>query len=468
MKRKPEDVKKRKRKKAAMLLLLSVFLAAQFGRGLTAAAAGVGDVLVGPEKKAGEEGRMENGSAEEDRRESEPTDGSGQEEDRAEGESAVDGDAPASDFEKMVGTADLDALWDFIRNRETAFREKQSQKMAEAGIPVENQSFLCGDGFEDQSRQILAMTAVCREYTFYNRIVCQWYADHLWDETYTYQVIGTKYQEKAVGQLAPLCGAAADFMGISGASLADAVERTQHALEGKCRVAVVMENRPREEIYDVDHYGFPIPTEWEGWTQEKRAECDALMELDDASFRAELERLQEESLLPSPVPFYKQGAAEWGGESFGGGTLASDACCPTAIAMVVSYFKGERITPLEVSGRYDQDAYRSREQGSYGGKMCAAAAADYGLLVEADTAPLSEEQILGALRSGAKIVMSMKPGGSGGRYATVYHYVTLAGLTEDGRVIVNNPGISTNVTYDEIGTILDNQSGRGYGIFRAG
>ena len=150
MKRKPEDVKKRKRKKAAMLLLLSVFLAAQFGRGLTAAAAGVGDVLVGPEKKAGEEGRMENGSAEEDRTESEPTDDGGREEDRTEGESAVDGGAPASDFEKMVGTADLDALWDFIRNRETAFREKQSQKMAEAGIPVENQSFLRRDGFEDQ------------------------------------------------------------------------------------------------------------------------------------------------------------------------------------------------------------------------------------------------------------------------------------------------------------------------------
>ena len=100
--------------------------------------------------------------------------------------------------------------------------------------------------------------------------------------------------------------------------------------------------------------------------------------------------------------------------------------------------------------------------------MCLAAAVDYGLSVEADTAPLSEEEILSALRDGAKIVMSMKPGGAGGRYATVYHYVTLAGLTEDGRVIVNNPGISTNVTYDEIGTILDNQSGRGYGIFRAG
>ena len=48
----------------------------------------------------------------------------------------------------------------------------------------------------------------------------------------------------------------------------------------------------------------------------------------------------------------------------------------------------------------------------------------------------------------------------------MYHYVTLAGLTEDGKVIVNNPGISTDVTYDDMETILKNQSGRGYGIFR--
>ena len=79
---------------------------------------------------------------------------------------------------------------------------------------------------------------------------------------------------------------------------------------------------------------------------------------------------------------------------------------------------------------------------------------------------LSGKQIREALESGAKIVMSMKPGDNGGRYASVYHYVTLAGITEDGKVIVNNPGISTDVTYDDMETILKNQSGRGYGIFR--
>ena len=99
--------------------------------------------------------------------------------------------------------------------------------------------------------------------------------------------------------------------------------------------------------------------------------------------------------------------------------------------------------------------------------MCAAAAADYGLSVEAGVDSLTGKQIREALESGAKIVMSMKPGGTGGKYAHVYHYVTLAGLTQDGKVIVNNPGINTDVTYDDMETILDNQSGRGYGIFRA-
>ncbi|MCI8504702.1 MAG: hypothetical protein HFI67_00745 [Lachnospiraceae bacterium] len=449
---------KKKRKKTVAAFLLAAFLTGVAGAGFPALAVSeIGDTLVGPGKTVPENGQaetggqkeMENGQTEEQHKESESP-------------------FPVNDnFQEMVGTADLIALWDFIQNRETVFWEKQSQKMAEAGILAEDQNFLHEEGFQDTSKQILAMTAVCREYTFYNRIVCQWYADHLWEQTYTYDVVGTKYQEKAIDQLLPFSGAAADFLGLSSTSLADAVEHAGDALRGKCRVAVILRNRSREEIYDTDYYSFRIPVEWEGWTQEKREECDRLMELDEASFWTELEKRQAGSLLYTPVPFYKQGAAEWGAESFGSGTLASDACCPTAIAMVVSYFKGERITPSEVSKRYDQDAYRSREQGSYGGKMCSAAAADYGLLVQADTAPLSKEQILGALEDGAKIVMSMKPGGDGGRYATVYHYVVLAGLTEEGKIIVNNPGINTNVTYDDIETVLNNQSGRGYGIFRA-
>lgn len=429
------------KKNLVAVFVLLVFLAGIMGTGFSSrAASGIGDMLVGPGK-------------------TEP--GTGQIKETKNGKQVNE------DFQEMIGTADLEALWSFIQNREASFRERQSEKMAEAGIPVENQNFLHEDGFEDMSKQILAMTAVCRDYTFYNRIVCQWYADNLWEETYTYQVIGTKYQEKALDQLLPMAGAAADFLGLSGLTLADAVEYAGSVPDGRYKVAVILRNRSRDEIYDTDYYAFRIPVEWEGWTEGKRAECDALMELEENAFRAELEKRQEESLLYSPVPFYKQGAAEWGAESFGNGTLASDACCPTAIAMVVSYFKDERITPSEVSKRYDKDAYRSREQGSYGSKMCQAAALDYGLFVEADTAPLSGTEILNALKSGAKIVMSMRPEGDGGRYATVYHYVTLAGLTEDGKVIVNNPGINTDVTYDDIETILDNQSGRGYGIFRA-
>lgn len=405
------------------------------GDKVMAGTTGIGDLLVGPDRVDEEEGQEE---------------GSG-----------------AGNVWGTMGTADLEMLWNFIQGQEASWREEQSRKMEDVGIAAENQSFQYEDGFQEKAEQILAMTAVYRNYTFYNRIVCQWYAENLWNETYHYEVIGTKYQEKAMDWLLPLSGLAADCLGLGGTSLSNAVEQTGNTLDGRCKVTVVLKNRPREEIYDTDSCSFRIPVEWGGWTEEKRAECDALLELNEETLLTELERRQEKSLLASPVPFYKQGAAEWGAEPFGGGTLASDACCPTAIAMVVSYFKGERITPSEVSRRYDRDAYRSVEQGSYGGKMCKAAAADYGLLVEADTAPLSGQEILDALEAGAKIVMSMKPGGDGGRYATVYHYVTLAGLTEDGKVIVNNPGINTDVTYDEIEVILNNQSGRGYGIFRS-
>ena len=370
-------------------------------------------------------------------------------------------------FTEDIGTADLDALFASIQGMEASWQAAQSEKMERAGIPAERQSFVHAEGFQDASRQILAMTAVYRGYTFYNRIVCQWYAENLWKETYTYQVVGTKYQEKAVEKLLSLAAGAADLLGNGSAVLTEAVENTETALDGQYRVTVILKNRPREEIYDTDYCQFRIPVEWDGWTEERRRECEELLTMGEEDFREEIKKRQSESLLWSPLPFYKQGAIEWGAEPFGDGTLASDACCPTAIAMVLSYFEGRRITPSEVAARYDNDACRSRSQGSYGGKMCAAAAADYGLSVEAGVDSLTGKQIREALESGAKIVMSMKPGGTGGRYAHVYHYVTLAGLTQDGKVIVNNPGINTDVTYDDMETILDNQSGRGYGIFRA-
>ncbi|QNM04576.1 C39 family peptidase [Qiania dongpingensis] len=363
------------------------------------------------------------------------------------------------------GTADLEALYAFIQNKEEVWKEEQAQMLEKSGVPREKQYFVYGKGFQDASRQVLAMTAVCRNYTFYNRILCQWYADNLWNETYSYRIAGIQFQKSAVEFLLPSAGAAADWLGAGGISLSNVFEGTGAALDSQYKVVVILENKPRDEIYNTDSFTFPIPSEWDGWTEENRAECEELMKMSEQEFNDTILKRQEESLLDSPVPFYKQGSIEWGSQAFGGGTIASDACCPTAIAMVLSYFKDERITPAEVAARYDNDGYRNIEQGSYGGKMCMAAGVDYGLRVEAGTASLSADKIRRSLESGAKIVMSMTPEGEGGRYATVYHYVTLAGLTENGQVIVNNPGISTDITYDDMQTILNNQSGRGYGIF---
>ncbi len=371
------------------------------------------------------------------------------------------------DPEALLGvqdTKDLEAFCGFIEDKKTQLLEGGPEVLAAAGIPEGIACAAAGSDFQDISRQILAMTAVCRDYTFYNRIVCQWYAENLWNETWTYRIAESGGQETAVETLLSMASGTVSCLG-AGNALGAGTAGLEALLDGRYRDTAVLGKRSSQELYGTDFYAFTIPVEWEGWTEENRAECEELLAMDEETFAETLLRRQEESLLASPVPFYKQGASEWGSEPFGNGTLASDACCPTAIAMVLSYFKGERITPSQVAARYDQDAYRSREQGSYGGKMCLAAAEDYGLSAETGTDSLSAGRIREALESGAKIVMSMKPGDGGGRYATVYHYVVLAGLTEDGKVIVNNPGINTDVTYDDMETVLDNQSGRGYGIF---
>jgi len=136
-------------------------------------------------------------------------------------------------------TLEFEAICKFIEQKEASWILEQSLKMEAAGIPVENQYFIHGETYEDVSKQILAMTAVHRGYTFYNRIVCQWYADNLWEETYTYHIHGTGYQEKAVESLLPFAGAAVKLFGIGKASIGDALTDMTALLKNQYKVVVV-------------------------------------------------------------------------------------------------------------------------------------------------------------------------------------------------------------------------------------
>ena len=60
------------------------------------------------------------------------------------------------------------------------------------------------------------MTAVFRGYTFYNRIVCQWYADNLWNETFTYQVTGSDGQKGQAAGFLIYAASVAGQLGMDG------------------------------------------------------------------------------------------------------------------------------------------------------------------------------------------------------------------------------------------------------------
>ncbi len=309
-------------------------------------------------------------------------------------------------------------------------------------------------------KQMLCMMAVHRNYAFYNRVICMWYIDNLYQEMHTYEISGPAAVGGAMKGGLPVLNLIKAL--VFGGQWSDTVSNW---LSAKQRMATVCGFGSLEEMFAIDQFTTRVPVYFEGWNEEKQAECRELMALDDETLLATLAARQRDSLLDSPAPMYKQGAAEWAGERFGGGTMASDACCPTAIATVLSGLLEQRITPLEIANKYDTDLYRDPSSGSYGGRMCEAAGNDFGIAHEAGRGELSSAEIREALATGAMIVMSMQPSAPGGAYATVYHYVALVGLTGAGQVIVNNPGINGDVTYDDMSTILNNQSGRGYGIF---
>ena len=369
------------------------------------------------------------------------------------------GPAQINAGESAVDTADLEAFVSYLD-------EAIEGRLEELALIHPDWEITYNVDTDALKKQTLAMTAVYRDYTFYNRYVCEWYADNLLDETLCYAEDDNSDEESAAGLMILGAGFYAGLGGLDG-RVYIAWSSALAGLAGQFSSGhYTVETLSRSDLYETDNFtSSRVELSWDGWTDEKIAEVEELLKYDDETLMRVLTYRQEDSLLYSPVVLYKQGYAGWEDEPFGGGTIASDGCCPTAIAMVLSYFTGTEITPVQIAGEYNTDYYRNVNSGSYGARMCAGAGADYGITVVAAAEALTGEEIITALSQGAKIVMSMKPDNGGGRYASVYHYVVLAGLTDDGLVIVNNPGITTDVSYDDISVILANQSGRGYGIF---
>lgn len=138
------------------------------------------------------------------------------------------------------------------------------------------------------------------------------------------------------------------------------------------------------------------------------------------------------------IPLLIQWDERWGYETYGDDFLAVTGCGPTCLAMVRCGLSGEtQWNPYEV-------ACMAREQGFYvdgvgsSWELMSQGAQQLGLTVS--NVAFDADHILSALQSGMPIICAMGPGD----FTAAGHFIVLADVDSNGKIIVNDPNSREN------------------------
>lgn len=152
--------------------------------------------------------------------------------------------------------------------------------------------------------------------------------------------------------------------------------------------------------------------------------------------------------VPAPIeeypeiPLYLQTDEQWASVHYGdvvrkngeAATIGSHGCGVTCLAMVATYLLDEEYTPVDAAEQFGE--YNTINGSKW--VLFDDSAAELGLILRGKYKreyPNRESVILTALANGQPVIAQQSKGlftGSG-------HFIVLVGLTEDGRIIVNDP-----------------------------
>lgn len=138
------------------------------------------------------------------------------------------------------------------------------------------------------------------------------------------------------------------------------------------------------------------------------------------------------------VPQYYQYDVRWGYVEYGGKGIGLSGCAPTALAMVYQYITGNNDrSPYDMAKLAQEGHYITEEQGTYTSFFLDGVSSiglyPHDLSVTADS-------IVWTLQNNGIIVANMREGD----FTEGGHYIVLAGITEDGKIVVNDPYSSIN------------------------
>lgn len=139
-----------------------------------------------------------------------------------------------------------------------------------------------------------------------------------------------------------------------------------------------------------------------------------------------------DSIEQGTIPHLLQWDERWGYQPYGGGTIATDGCGPTCMAMVVAGLTGDvSVTPYVMARFGEENGYVDKENGTYWEYMMQASK-PWG--VNVIDSPPDETLIQQELAQGHPIICNVMPGD----FTQVGHYIVLTGY-KDGIVTVNDP-----------------------------
>lgn len=138
------------------------------------------------------------------------------------------------------------------------------------------------------------------------------------------------------------------------------------------------------------------------------------------------------------IPLFIQWDKRWGYKLYGDEFIATSGCGPTCLSMVaVGLTNNTELNPKTVADFSLAKGYYIPGQGTSWSLMTDGAS-ELGLVSK--VLPLNENTIRAALKAGYPIIASMKPG----HFTAEGHFIVLRGLSEDGKVLVNDPGSILN------------------------
>ena len=143
------------------------------------------------------------------------------------------------------------------------------------------------------------------------------------------------------------------------------------------------------------------------------------------------------------VPFLYQIDRQWADEPYAVGTVRENGCGPTALSMVYVALTGRTdLDPAAMAAFSESNGHVV--DGLTAWTLMSDGAAQLGL--SSRELPASADAVTDALTTGQPVICSVRPGD----FTSTGHFIVLAGIDENGQLIVHDPNSSarSNVRWD--------------------